>query len=191
MFQLRQPGAGKLIAMMLLVSVVCSLIYGVVVGTFSGGDATLGRAGQNRGGPDDFGADLPAEPLHFHLLERFAGAAGRSLRAARRAADADDDSAHRLRAGRVDFLAIHRIARLDGHAASDFLVHRDHLRAAIFGDRIFPLERPIARRFPHVGHHLSARGGANDHRAAADSRHGGHLFAEGESNFSGRTGPIA
>ena len=38
MFQLRQPGAGKLIAMMLLVSVVCSLIYGVVVGTFSGGD---------------------------------------------------------------------------------------------------------------------------------------------------------
>jgi hypothetical protein len=37
MFQLRQPGAGKLIAMMLLVSVVCGLIYGVVVGTFSGG----------------------------------------------------------------------------------------------------------------------------------------------------------
>ncbi len=37
MFQLRQPGAGKLIAMMLFVSLVCSLIYGVVVGTFSGG----------------------------------------------------------------------------------------------------------------------------------------------------------
>ncbi len=37
MFQLYQPGAGKLIAMMLLVSVACSLIYGVVVGTFSGG----------------------------------------------------------------------------------------------------------------------------------------------------------
>ena len=37
MFQLRQPDAGKLIAMMLLVSAVCSLIYGVVVGTFSGG----------------------------------------------------------------------------------------------------------------------------------------------------------
>jgi hypothetical protein len=38
MFQLRQPDAGKLIAMMLFVSVVCSLIYGVVAGTFSGGD---------------------------------------------------------------------------------------------------------------------------------------------------------
>ena len=37
MFQLRQPGAGKLIAIMLFVSIVCSLIYGVVVGTFSGG----------------------------------------------------------------------------------------------------------------------------------------------------------
>src|SRR5476651_383071 len=36
MFQLYQPGAGKLIALMLLVSVVSSLIYGVVVGTFSG-----------------------------------------------------------------------------------------------------------------------------------------------------------
>jgi len=37
MFQLRQPDARTLIAMMLLVSVICSLIYGVVVGTFSGG----------------------------------------------------------------------------------------------------------------------------------------------------------
>jgi hypothetical protein len=37
MFQLRQPGAGRLIAGMLLVAVVCSLVYGVVAGTFSGG----------------------------------------------------------------------------------------------------------------------------------------------------------
>jgi hypothetical protein len=36
-FQLEQPGAGKLIAMMLLVAVACSVIYGVVAGTFSGG----------------------------------------------------------------------------------------------------------------------------------------------------------
>jgi hypothetical protein len=36
-FQLRQPGAGRLIGMMLFVSVICSLIYGVVAGTFSGG----------------------------------------------------------------------------------------------------------------------------------------------------------
>ncbi|MFO1513587.1 MAG: hypothetical protein U1F83_11830 [Verrucomicrobiota bacterium] len=37
MFQLRQPGAGKLIGAMLFVAVVCSLIYGVIVGSFSGG----------------------------------------------------------------------------------------------------------------------------------------------------------
>jgi hypothetical protein len=38
MYQLRQPGSGRLTAAMLLVSVVCSLVYGVVVGTFSMGD---------------------------------------------------------------------------------------------------------------------------------------------------------
>ena len=37
LFQMRQPGAGRLIAAMLLASLVCMLIYGVVVGTFSGG----------------------------------------------------------------------------------------------------------------------------------------------------------
>jgi hypothetical protein len=37
LFQLRQPGAGGLIAQMLFVSAVCALVYGVVAGTFSGG----------------------------------------------------------------------------------------------------------------------------------------------------------
>jgi hypothetical protein len=36
MFQLYQPGAGNLIRMMVLITIGCSLIYGVVVGTFSG-----------------------------------------------------------------------------------------------------------------------------------------------------------
>jgi hypothetical protein len=35
MFQLRQPGAGKLIGAMLFVGLVRSLVYGVVAGTFS------------------------------------------------------------------------------------------------------------------------------------------------------------
>lgn len=38
MFQLREPGAGKVIGAMILVAVVCSLIYGVILGSFSGGD---------------------------------------------------------------------------------------------------------------------------------------------------------
>src|SRR5262249_9755581 len=37
MYQLRQPGSGPLIAAMLFVAIVCSLIYGVVVGSFSMG----------------------------------------------------------------------------------------------------------------------------------------------------------
>jgi hypothetical protein len=37
MYQLRQPGSGPLIGGMLLVAVLCSLVYGVVVGTFSMG----------------------------------------------------------------------------------------------------------------------------------------------------------
>jgi hypothetical protein len=37
MYQLRQPAAGRLIMAMLLVAVICSLIYGIVAGTFSMG----------------------------------------------------------------------------------------------------------------------------------------------------------
>src|SRR6266542_2010891 len=37
LYQLRQPGSGNLILALLLIAVLCSLVYGVVVGTFSGG----------------------------------------------------------------------------------------------------------------------------------------------------------
>jgi hypothetical protein len=37
MFQLRQPGCGKLILSMLFLALLCSLVYGFVVGTFSAG----------------------------------------------------------------------------------------------------------------------------------------------------------
>jgi hypothetical protein len=37
MYHLRQPGAGRLICLMLAVALVCSLVYGLVVGTFSMG----------------------------------------------------------------------------------------------------------------------------------------------------------
>lgn len=38
MFQVRQPKPGSLIAALLIITVVCSLIYGIVVGTFSGAE---------------------------------------------------------------------------------------------------------------------------------------------------------
>jgi hypothetical protein len=37
MYQLRQPGAGQIIGAMLLLSLLCSAVYGVVVGSFSQG----------------------------------------------------------------------------------------------------------------------------------------------------------
>lgn len=37
LYQLRQPGAGRLIAQMLFIALGCALVYGVVVGTFSNG----------------------------------------------------------------------------------------------------------------------------------------------------------
>ena len=37
MYQLRQPGAGYLVRWMLIVAIACSLLYGLVVGTFSMG----------------------------------------------------------------------------------------------------------------------------------------------------------
>src|SRR5271156_2543231 len=37
MFQLRQPDAGQLIRSMMLAAIVCSLVYGIVAGTFSSG----------------------------------------------------------------------------------------------------------------------------------------------------------
>jgi hypothetical protein len=37
MFQLREPGAGRLIITMLLVAIACHLLYGLVVGTYSQG----------------------------------------------------------------------------------------------------------------------------------------------------------
>jgi hypothetical protein len=42
MFQLRQQSQGDLIALLLGIAVLCSLIYGVVVGTFSGGGQLWG-----------------------------------------------------------------------------------------------------------------------------------------------------
>jgi hypothetical protein len=41
MYQLRQSGSGQLILEMLLISIVCSLLYGLVVGTFSMGPQLL------------------------------------------------------------------------------------------------------------------------------------------------------
>ncbi|MDB6018313.1 MAG: ABC-type transport system, permease component [Pedosphaera sp.] len=38
MFQLKQPNPGSVIASLLIITIVCSVVYGLIAGTFSGGD---------------------------------------------------------------------------------------------------------------------------------------------------------
>ena len=145
MFQLRQPGAGKLIAMMLFVSVVCSLIYGVVVGTFSGGT-------QLWAAPVKIAAGLMISALiclpSLYIFTCLSGSQARLVEVCGLLAGLlmlMTILLDRLRAGGVDFLAIHRIARLDGHAASGFLVHRDASSGCDFWRPDFPTPTPGRR----------------------------------------------
>ena len=176
--------------MMLFVSVVCSLIYGVVAGTFSGGT-------QLWAAPVKIAAGLMISALiclpSLYIFTCLSGSQARLVEVCGLLAGLlmlMTILLDRLRAGGVDFFAIHRIARLDGHAAPGFLVHRD-----LFGLRFLEAgfshsQRPVAGRLVHLGHHLSARRGANDHRAAAHPRHGGHLFADGEKILRGPLGRL-
>lgn len=50
MYQLQQPGAGRLVAAMLLVTVLCAAAYGVVVGTFTNGDQLWAAPAKIAGG---------------------------------------------------------------------------------------------------------------------------------------------
>src|SRR5579863_8822154 len=38
MFQLKAPSSGGLVAVLLAIAIVCSFVYGIVVGTFSGAE---------------------------------------------------------------------------------------------------------------------------------------------------------
>ena len=98
MYQLRQPDAGRLILEMILVTVVCALLYGVVVGTFLHGHTTLGRARENRRRPIGISADLSPQSLHLYLPEWIARKTRRNQRAYGGAAYAYDALAHRFRA---------------------------------------------------------------------------------------------
>jgi len=50
MYQLRQPGSGRLMGAMLLVAVLCSLIYGAVIGSFSMGEQLWAAPAKVAGG---------------------------------------------------------------------------------------------------------------------------------------------
>jgi hypothetical protein len=50
LYQLRQPGGGRLIGAMLMIAVACSLIYGVVIGSFSMGQQLWAAPAKVAGG---------------------------------------------------------------------------------------------------------------------------------------------
>ena len=190
MFQLRQPGAGRLIAAMLFVSVVCSLIYGVVAGTFSGGT-------QLWAAPVKIAAGLMISALiclpSLYIFTCLGGSQAQLVEVSG------------LLAGLLMLMTILLIGFAPvawifsqstespawmGTLASDFLVHRHLLRAAISGNRIFALERPVPRRIPHLGGHLHARRAANDDRAATHPGNLENFFADGEKILCGPLGRL-
>ena len=144
----------------------------------------MGGADKNHDGFDDFGADLPAEPLYLHLSERVTGPPGGNLRAANRVAHVDDDPAHRVCAGGVDFFAIVGIRRLDGCVAPDILAGGDIFRTALPGSRLFAVGGEIARGVQYLGDHLFAGVHADDHGVATHHRPFGYFFADAETILS-------
>src|SRR5205807_9008218 len=105
------------------------------------GVTALGCASENCRRPALLSADLPAQPLYFHVLERLAGAARRDCRAGGGTADADHRAADRLCAGGVAFLAIDCVSDLDGRAAPGILVYRVLFWTALPASGVFAFAR--------------------------------------------------
>ena len=189
-FQLRQPGAGRLIAAMIFVSVVCSLIYGVVVGTFSGGT-------QLWAAPVKIAAGLMISALiclpSLYIFTCLGGSQARLV------------EVFGLLAGLLMLMTI----LLIGFAPVAWIFSQSteslawmgtlHLIfwfiATIFGLRFLEAgfshsQRQIAGRFPHLGGHFPARRAANDDRVAAHPGDRENLFADGEKILRGPLGRL-
>ena len=167
MFQLRQPGAGKLIAAMFFVTIVCSLIYGVIIGSFSGGMQWWAAPVKVTAGL------LIATIICLPSLYIFTclSATHRNLRSRRGTPHADDDSTDRLRSGGVVVFTIHKSSRMDGIPASDVLGYRHSVWPALPQSRILARASALRRWTQHLGIHLRAGGAANDHCATTHRRH--------------------
>ncbi len=106
MYQLRQPGAGPVVGYMILVTLICALVYGVVVGSFSMHDQ-LWRAPVKVAGGLMFSTVICLPSLYiFACLSGSPSAAGGGHRNGGGNVDAYDHSAGGIRAGRVDFFTV-------------------------------------------------------------------------------------
>ena len=170
---------------MIFVSVVCSLIYGVVVGTFSGGT-------QLWAAPVKVAAGLMISALiclpSLYIFTCLGGSQARLV------------EVFGLLAGLLMLMTI----LLIGFAPVAWIFSQSteslawmgtlHLIfwfiATIFGLRFLEAgfshsQRQIAGRFPHLGGHLPAGCAANDDRLATDFGNVGNISANGEEILRG------
>jgi hypothetical protein len=171
-YQLRQPGAGRLIAAMIFVSVVCSLVYGVVAGTFSNG-TQLWAAPLKIAGGLLFSVLICLPSLYiFTCLSGSQARLFRNLRFGMRLIAVDDYSACGFCASSLVVFAINQLVGLDGHVAPYFLVCLDVFRPSIFGKRLFLFARAINSGSEHLDRYFHIGGFANDHCLEANHRQG-------------------
>lgn len=138
------------------------------------GNATLGRAVENRGRVIGDCADLFAEPLHFYVFKRFGGQAVGNFWAGRRIVDANDNSANWICAGGLAVFAINQFGGVDGSSASAILVHCDDVRFEISRLGLFSFQSTVIGGTLYVGYHLHSGRRPNDHCIAADRWEVGH-----------------
>jgi hypothetical protein len=182
MFQLRQPGAGQLIAGMFFVALICSAIYGAVVGSFSMGTQLWAAPVKIAGGL------IVSAVICLPSLYIFACLSGSQARLSEICG---------LVAGLLLLMTILLVgfapvgwlfsqstesvvwmgAGVDGSVALGLLVHCQLFCSSLFADRIFPLASALHRRTQRVGNHFHARRRPNDYRLAPDPRYINNLLS--------------
>jgi hypothetical protein len=144
----------------------------------------MGGAGENCRRAAGLGANLFAEPVHFHVLERLGSEAFGDFWIDHRIVDADDNIADWIRASGMAVFTINELLGVDGSIASDILVYFDPVRFEISRCGFFSLQSPHVRRLIYLGDCIHSGGGSNDDRAAANRRKIGHILSEGEAVLS-------
>jgi len=178
--QIRQPGSGRLIGTMLFGVLICSLIYGAVIGSFSMGDQLWAAPVKLAGGL------LITGVICLPSLYIFACISGwRDLRPCCRSHDAHDPLVGRICARRVVVFSIDRVARLDGNIAPCVLVYRNVFRIAIPGTRFLSFTSPVERRPEYLDRDFYAGCGSNDDGAATAFGHFGFVPSYWQTVFPG------
>lgn len=175
----RDTGYPRVLAGLFGMILAGALVYGLVVGTFSGQKQLWAAPVKVSLGPADLRADLPAQPLHLRMPERGQREAARDHGTRRRAPRVDHRPAARVCTHRVGLFPVDRVGCRDGRGASRVLADRNDLRAAIPGRGVSSTERACRRRAEGLDGALPDRRVADVNGASPSHRHLGH-FPAGE-----------